>query len=107
MKRTDGTKSTNIRIKRFKGDVGGMNKNGHGQSLPDLSNRDISNVEPTAKPKRDYLAEMRLNREAEENRQGGPHTAKKRAAERTIDQLMNDHKLSEYEKMDAVKRKAE
>ena len=78
LKQVQGSKSTNIRIKRFKGEANGLKKGPHGQSLPDLSNRDIttgSNLK-----KKDYLQEMRLNRE-----NGHAMSSKKRVNERTIE----------------------
>ena len=48
----------------------------------------------------DYLAEQRQKREQDSD-------YKTRNNERTLDQLMNDNRLNEYEKMDAVKRRAD
>ena len=48
----------------------------------------------------DYLAQMRELREKDVD-------YKHKNNERTLDQLMNDNRLNEYEKMDAIKRRAE
>ena len=62
----------------------------------------------TTAKKIDYLAEMRMQRENAQNM--GEYDGsgyRKINNERTIDQLMNDHNLNEYERLDAVKRKAD
>lgn len=89
-----GSKSSKIRIK------------GKGEH-PDASSQGLDTPQDGKGNKVDYLAARRLNRQAEEEAAGGPGAIKKRNNERTLDQLMNDKTLNDYEKMDAVKRKAE
>ena len=75
--------------------------------LPDTSSQGLDTPQDGKGNKVDYLAARRLNRQAEEEAAGGPGALNKRNNERTLEQLMNDKNLNEYEKMDAVKRKAE
>ena len=63
-------------------------------SLNSLRKRENKNI------KIDYLAVQRQKREQDSD-------YKTRNNERTLDQLMNDNRLNEYEKMDAVKRRAD
>lgn len=51
----------------------------------------------------DYLAELRRKREAN----GGRQKHRIDDSSRTIDQLMNDNSLTEYQKMEAVRKKAD
>ena len=74
---------------------------------PDTSSQGLGTPQDGKGNKVDYLAARRLNRQAEEEAAGGPGALNKRNNERTLEQLMNDKNLNEYEKMDAVKRKAE
>lgn len=61
----------------------------------------------TTAKKIDYLAEMRIQRENAQTLGEYDGIYRKITNERTIDQLMNDHNLNEYERLDAVKRKAD
>ena len=60
--------------------------------------------------KPDYLAELRNQRLERENflnnsENGSPN--RRHLTEKTIENLLHDRKLNEYEKIDAVKREAE
>lgn len=71
-----------------------------------MQNNSQSALQSDGKKKQtDYLAELRRKREAN----GGNVKKSQRndVSSRTIDQLMNDKTLNEYQKMEAVRKKAD
>ena len=93
----DNGPHTDVRgSKRFKG-------NRHGSVIDNAASSELGSID-NRKPRyaNDYLSQMRLKREQKE--EGSPR--KKNANEMIINAYLKDKNLNEYEKMEAVKRKA-